>query len=202
MITELVAFDTETTGFDARRDDIIEVGAVRFDLAGRLLDTFQCLAQPANPLPAKVVELTGIDDVMLSNAPSSLDACRQFLGWAGESAIFVAHNADFDARFINAAFLEAGEFAPRLPVVDTLAWSKCAGWPVINHKLGTLLDHIGHQAEGLHRALADADGVRALTAALLSTEPDPTAAVLRRLGVPSLPAAAKSSFDLPTGELR
>jgi DNA polymerase-3 subunit alpha (Gram-positive type) len=197
MITALIAFDTETTGFNPREDSLIEIGAVRFGLDGEPRDQWQCFADPDAPLSARIRQLTGIDDDMLRGAPSPLDAVRGFVSWAGEGAVFLAHNADFDMRFLNASFLRAGEFAPRIPVIDTLPWARAQGWPVIDHKLGTLLRHLGHNTEGLHRALADADGVRALAATLLRQEPDPATAILQRLGARNLPTA-KTSFDSPS----
>jgi len=196
MIDRLVAFDTETSGFSPSRHTLIEIGAVQFALDGTVLGTWQQFAHPGKPLDEEIVRLTGITDDMLHGAPPAVECARAFLEWAGEGSVFLAHNADFDQRFLNACFLGAGEFAPRMAVIDTLAWARTAGWPVADHKLGTLLAHVGHRAEGLHRALADADGVRALTLALLQGAPDPVRVLLDRLQAPKLPAP-KTGFDLP-----
>ncbi|MBI1318921.1 MAG: hypothetical protein GC168_08220 [Candidatus Hydrogenedens sp.] len=197
MIASLIAFDTETTGFNPRGDSLIEIGAVRFGLDGQVHEQWQTFANPGAPLSSRIRELTGIEDAMLHGAPSPIDAVRAFLGWAGSGVVYLAHNADFDVRFLNACFLQAGEFAPSMPVIDTLPWARAQGWPVPDHKLGTLLRHVGHQCEGLHRALADADGVRALTTTLLRAERDPAAAVLKRLASARLPTP-KTAFDSPT----
>ena len=45
-----VALDLETTGLDAARDSIIEVGAVRF-CGNSIVDTFTTLVNPQRPIP-------------------------------------------------------------------------------------------------------------------------------------------------------
>lgn len=94
--------DVETTGLDARTDEIIELAMVRFayDDFGRILgigDRFQALRQPTIPIPAKVTELTGITDAMVAGHFIDASAVAAF---ASSATIVVAHNAAFDRRFL------------------------------------------------------------------------------------------------------
>jgi tRNA A37 threonylcarbamoyladenosine dehydratase len=57
---EYVAFDIETTGLDARTDEIIEIGAVAMR-NGEVVDKFASFANPGYPLGAKTVSLTNIN---------------------------------------------------------------------------------------------------------------------------------------------
>ena len=62
-----VALDLETTGFDARADAIIEIGAVRFAYDDsretcRILERFVTFVNPQRPIPLRVQQLTGIHD--------------------------------------------------------------------------------------------------------------------------------------------
>ena len=57
---EYVALDLETTGLDATRDRVIEVGAVAFTPAG-VTSTLERLANPGRSVPEAVLRLTGID---------------------------------------------------------------------------------------------------------------------------------------------
>ncbi|MCZ2099831.1 MAG: 3'-5' exonuclease [Anaerolineae bacterium] len=68
MRGELVAIDLETTGLDSTRDEIIEIGAVRF-VDGAVVDEFQTLIDPGRPLPHADPSLTGIRNEDLVGAP-------------------------------------------------------------------------------------------------------------------------------------
>src|SRR5690242_5056956 len=56
--------DLETTGLDTMRDEIIEIGMVKFAYTkdGRVtnvIDTFSAFNEPSTPIPAQISELTG-----------------------------------------------------------------------------------------------------------------------------------------------
>ena len=46
-----VSLDLETTGLDPVNDEIIEIGAVKFDING-VIDTYHSMAKPSRPVPA------------------------------------------------------------------------------------------------------------------------------------------------------
>lgn len=63
--------DTETTGLDHRKDEIIEIGAIAFtfDAAGNIGDVtglYAGLRQPGIPIPTDITKLTGITDEMVA----------------------------------------------------------------------------------------------------------------------------------------
>ena len=118
---EYVAFDLETTGLSSQKDEIIEIGAVRMQ-GGKELERFQTFVNPRRRLEQKIVELTGITDAMLADAPSIETVLPEFLEFVGDR-VLVAHNADFDTGFIREACRKQG-----LPYgftsVDTLILSQ------------------------------------------------------------------------------
>src|SRR5690242_334348 len=64
-----IVLDLETTGLDHAKDEVIEVGAVkfRFDATGAVsgvADVLQAFNQPAQSIPAEITLLTGITDAM------------------------------------------------------------------------------------------------------------------------------------------
>ncbi|MET4524032.1 exonuclease domain-containing protein [Bradyrhizobium sp. JR18.2] len=66
-----VLLDTETTGLDHRKDEIIELGMVKFDYLadGRIVgvrDVFSAFNEPSGPISAEVTALTGITDEMVA----------------------------------------------------------------------------------------------------------------------------------------
>jgi DNA polymerase-3 subunit epsilon/ATP-dependent DNA helicase DinG len=64
-----VALDLETTGLQADRDAIVEIGAVKFR-GDDVLDTWSSLVNPNRALPRKIERLTGIASRDLERAPS------------------------------------------------------------------------------------------------------------------------------------
>ena len=66
-----ILLDTETTGLDHAKDEIIELGMVKFDYTpdGRIVgvrDTFSAFNEPSVPIPPEVTALTGITDEMVA----------------------------------------------------------------------------------------------------------------------------------------
>jgi DNA polymerase-3 subunit epsilon len=96
-----VLLDVETTGLDTGKDEIIELGMVKFAyLPGgqilSLIDTFGCFQQPSSPIPREVIDLTGITDDMVSG--HSIDP-QAVVSFVQDAAVLIAHNANFDRRF-------------------------------------------------------------------------------------------------------
>ena len=118
---EYVAFDLETTGLSSQKDEIIEIGAVRMQ-GGKELDRFQTFVNPRRRLEQKIVELTGITDAMLADAPSIETVLPEFLEFVGDR-VLVAHNADFDTGFIREACRKQG-LSYGFTSVDTLILSQ------------------------------------------------------------------------------
>ena len=63
-----VSIDLETTGLDANKDRIIEIGAVRFR-GDEVLDTFSQLVDPGCPIPARITQITSIRTADVAGKP-------------------------------------------------------------------------------------------------------------------------------------
>lgn len=146
-------FDIETTGFSRFNDRIIEIGAVRYE-DGNIVGEFSEFVYPERTLPEKIIELTGITDAMLKDAPTIDQVLLRFLTFAKDS-IFVAHNADFDIGFIveNAKKLNL-DFQP--VYIDTLGLARALHPEYKNHKLDTLTKNLNVNLFNHHRASDDA----------------------------------------------
>lgn len=153
FLDEYVVFDIETTGLSHIHCDITEIGAVRVK-NGEIQDRFQTFVKPRGPIPPKIVSLTGINDDMVKDAPLPETALREFKQFCGEDAVLVAHNSDFDTKFI---FHKSREFdiSYQNKVVDSLALCRLAYPGLKNHKLNTVAAHLRIPLDH-HRAVNDA----------------------------------------------
>lgn len=154
-----VVLDLETSGGAPHLGAAItEIGAVKVR-GGSLLDTFSTLVNPQHPIPSYITTLTGIDDALVSDAPSIdfvLPDLFQFLG--DEKTVFVAQNAPFDLSFLKAAARLHGHPWPAFRVLDTaiLARRVLSKDEAPNCKLATLAQVFGAEVTPNHRALDDA----------------------------------------------
>ncbi len=149
---EYVVFDIETTGLNPKTCHIIEIGAVRMR-HGEIIDTFSTFVNPGEPLTPQIIDLTGIKDEMLKDAPGPAEALRAFKEFAGDTPL-AAHNASFDMSFI----LKHGE-AYGIDFdntwLDTLWLIKRTFPSQKSYSLGKLAAEFGIPLQH-HRALGDA----------------------------------------------
>jgi DNA polymerase III subunit epsilon len=96
-----ILLDVETTGLDQRKDEVIELGMVKFDylpdgrIAG-LRDIFSSFNEPSDLIPPEVTALTGITNDMVAGHQIDEAAGSSF---ADDAVIIIAHNASFDRKF-------------------------------------------------------------------------------------------------------
>ncbi len=151
---DFVAFDIETTGLSANDDRITEIGAVRFS-GGKPQEHFQTFVNPHRPIPREIVELTGITDHDVFDAPEEDKALKSFMDFVGDLPL-VAHNAEFDMGFMFACARRSGieKFAP--VYMDTLVFSQSLLPDMRRFKLDLVTDRLGLPRFNHHRADDDA----------------------------------------------
>ena len=111
----LVIFDTETTGLQYSRDEIIEFAAVVVEQQNgkaQIIEEYDELItlSPGGFIPPKIVELTGItnEDVRLRGIPKTRVCCdiaRMIQG----NTLLLAYNAHFDLSFLYYLLLRDGD---------------------------------------------------------------------------------------------
>ncbi len=147
--------DTETSGVNAQKDEVIEIGIRLFRFhkeSGQILskeEGYGALQDPGFPLSAEITRITGITDEMVKGQAIDWERAHRLLDAA---QIVVAHNAGFDRPFVD----------PRLPLSQKKIWGcsfrqidwAAKGFP--SQKLEILAIYHGFFCHA-HRALADAD---------------------------------------------
>jgi DNA polymerase-3 subunit epsilon len=173
-----VFVDVETTGLDEDVDEIIELALVEFEFdwdtgeIARLKDTYQGLRQPRVAISQASAEIHGLTADAVQGHALTESPIRAMMS---RSDFVVAHNAQFDRRFVMRLY----------PWAESLVW--CCSMRQINwRRRGHLCCHLrclaqdGGLAHPRHRALDDC-----LTALALLRLPDderyPLADILSRV---------------------
>jgi len=179
--SKFIAFDLETTGLESSKNEIIEVGAVKFTvevkggmLVPKKLGEFQSFVKPGMLIPEEATKINGITNSMVDNAPEISEVLRKFTAFCGQDTFWVAHNAEFDAGFLRVAYRKNPQFLPTSPIFDSLKIARTL-LSVQTYKLGELAKILKAQgqinlqisADNLHRALYDCEVLAEVFVALL-----------------------------------
>ena len=192
--TAYVVLDVETTGLNTHTDEIIEIGAVRFENGVEVAE-FSELINPGRPLPDKIVEITGITSAMLRDKRTLKDAMPDFAKFC-EGAVLVAHNASFDMAFFRRAFALIGmpfEFT----TLDTLALARNQYPNFKSHKLGNICKMLGVSLTNAHRAVHDARATALVLMKMLAEiQAQKNISLLRELNTCYAIDAGKQSYHI------
>lgn len=145
--------DIETTGGNSQRDKITEIAIYIHD-GEKIVDEFITLVNPERSIPYYITQMTGISDEMVAGAPRFFEIAKKIVE-VTEGKIFVAHNAQFDYRFIQNEFKQLGYSYIR----DTLCTVRLSRKLIpgkSSYSLGTLCNELGIEIKDRHRASGDA----------------------------------------------
>lgn len=149
-------------------EEVIEIGAVRFDENFQQEAEFQCYVKPEyGPIKKHITSLTGITQAMVADKKTYAACFQDFVDWVGEEETKIYSWSmsdikqlrsecryklpDFDIEWLNARWVDLQqEFDDRLGLHNSLA---------LKHALGAM----DHKFEGTqHTALADAINTSAI----------------------------------------
>jgi DNA polymerase-3 subunit epsilon len=120
-----IVFDTETTGLDPIGGDrVIEIAAIEI-INDKLTDnSFHVYINPERDIPDSAFRVHGISREFLLDKPIFCQVIDKFIEFIGEDPI-IAHNAEFDLKFINEELRRAGRSSlEKNVVIDTLALAR------------------------------------------------------------------------------
>jgi DNA polymerase-3 subunit epsilon len=134
---------------------IVEIGAIKVQ-GGEVTGTFHSLVDPGREIPPFIWRLTGLSDESVAGAPRVGAVLPSFLEFV-RGTVLIAHNARFDASFLNHALCLEGYESLDNPILDTVALARrvLADDEVPNRRLETLALHFRTANAPCHRAFAD-----------------------------------------------
>ena len=182
---EFVAFDVETTGVDPINDQIIEIGAVKFN-EDQSTTSFGYLINPKKPIPSEASAVNGITDKMVENKPTIDEVIPIFSKFCG-SLPLVAHNASFDYKFLLSDVIKYKASPPKGCVLDTLTLARKVFPSMPNYKLWTLVRYFNFPSGTFHRAEEDSSYCGLLFLKIIQTlkergEPHKEDALIKLIG--------------------
>ena len=167
----VLGFDLETTGFDHRKDRIVQYALVGSDTDGRHIN-LQSLVNPRVKIPPDTTRVHGItnDDVRgMGEFSEHVNEISSLV----DGSIIVGHNVlQFDWRFLEVECIRAGVEAP-IPkgMIDTLVLARRLRIPG-RHALGHLCARFGIEMSRSHQADADAGATLLLLWRMMQAYPD------------------------------
>jgi len=144
--------DIETNGSSPVKNQIIELGAVKYK-NGEVVDKFESYVY-ADFIPESIVRLTNIEQSDLKDAPSLKKVLHDFKLFLGDS-VFVAHNVKFDYGFISKSLQTVGVDGLLNRQLCTVDLSRKT-IEAERHGLGYLREHLALDTGEHHRAYSDA----------------------------------------------
>jgi DNA polymerase-3 subunit epsilon len=145
--------DVETTGLSPVREKIIDIAVIIHD-GIQVIDEFSSLIDPEKVIPANITRLTGITNEMIQGAPRFWEIARDLVLMT-EGKTFVAHNVNFDYRFIRQEFASLGyDFKREKLCTLKLSRKRIPGKK--SYGLGNLCKELGFPIQERHRAYGDA----------------------------------------------
>jgi DNA polymerase III subunit epsilon len=155
-----VSVDTETTGLSFRFNNMVEIGAIKFQLDPFVeLGRFSSLINPKASIPQEATRVHGITDEDVLDKPTFKDLSQDFLAFIKDS-ILIGYNLSFDLSFIDHELMCAGIIdieSQKHKCLDVLRMVKRQLPHLPSHKLSAIASQFNIVPEATHRAIDDAD---------------------------------------------
>ena len=145
--------DIETTGNQYKYGKITEIAIYQHN-GQEITGSFSTLINPEIDIPFFITDLTGIDNQMVKDAPRFFEVAKTIVEMT-LGRTFVAHNVNFDYKFIREEFARLGfDFSRKTMCTVQLSRRLLPGHR--SYSLGRLCSDLGITIDGRHRAAGDA----------------------------------------------
>lgn len=146
--------DIETTGSYAAANGITEISIHVHD-GEKVIEKFETLINPGQPIPHYIQSMTGITDRMVADAPRFEEVAERIHALLKDN-IFIAHNVSFDYSFIKSHLKESG-FDLNSKKLCTVRLSRKIFPGLASYSLGRLCQALGITIRDRHRAGGDTE---------------------------------------------
>ena len=178
--------DIETTGTFSDKGGITEIAIVVTN-GKEIIDSYETLVNPNAFIPPFIENLTGISNQMVQDAPQFSEVAKDISNIL-EGKIFVAHNVNFDYKYVKFE-LELAGYSIGQPRLCTVRLSRKIMPDLKSYKLGNLTRSLGIEHTDKHRAMSDTMATVELFHLLLEKGEDDVLAKLKTVSKrPNLPA--------------
>lgn len=158
----LVIIDVETTGLHCRKNEIIEVSAIKYEADFTPDYCFTTLCKSKNPLPDEIKYITNITDDMLADAPAFENVVDSLSDFIKGCNIF-GYNLEFDLKFLFVHGLDLPEKKRYYDVMELVKSklkrapynSNSYNYDVLDYKLETIAKYYNIYRDNAHRSLSD-----------------------------------------------
>lgn len=172
--------DIETTGLSPGNEKITEVAIFIHD-GKKVVNEFVSLVNPEKKISYRIVNITGINNRMVENAPKFYEIAKQIVEIT-QGCILVGHNVRFDYGFLRHEFLSFGYVYER-KTIDTIKLARKLIPGKRSYSLGKLCDDLEINNNARHRAAGDALATVQLFEMFLAIDPNPENLNLRGMNV-------------------
>lgn len=173
----LVIYDTETTGLDLNKDQMVQISAVKLGKSGEIIDTLDLLVEPSVEISKEAYETHGFDMeyIRQNGGLTAVEALQKFSDFT-RGCVLVGHNNLAYDRPLVARQLQENDLPPLdiLAEYDTLVIAKQFYAFLPNFKLSTLCERFDVINECAHNALGDITATGKCLVAMLKERILPT----------------------------
>ena len=150
---DMIVYDLETTDYNPKRAEIVEIAAKRLSIIGSELERYHQLVKPSRAIPASSTRVHGIDNETVKNEPSIEAVLPGFLSFI-QDRILIGHNViEFDNMVLERD-LRRLDVGLSNPCYDTLVTAQRL-YPRESCNLGALSEKFGIEHDTMHRAIED-----------------------------------------------
>lgn len=152
-----VVLDLETSGIDAKKDDIIEVAMIRYE-NGKETERYDALIKVDYSLPKMITMITGITDAELKEKGQEKAVVFKEISRILKDAYLICHNTAFDHGFL----FTKGVKMNLMGQMDTIPLAQILVPQAASYSLESLTDDLGVEHVHRHRAMGDVEATLGL----------------------------------------
>lgn len=169
----VVIFDTETTGLDVFKDDVVQIAALKIT-GGKIVDTFNIILETEKEIPDMLGDVVNplVECYRKSEKAHRREGLMKFLDFS-KDCVLIGHNIEYDYHILeqnlkHIGFVESlDDLFPRR--FDTLKLARTVYPRLFSYKLKDLLVALSLEGENSHLADDDIIATKSLADALIAT---------------------------------